>query len=121
MTYEQNLTCFTTFGEDPSWTLEVYEKYGGYEAWRKILAGGMTPDEIIDEVKASTRCISGQVQRYQPMQATGDCLDMTLDFNTSPASIIGTGTRYFQAWFRDTGDTMFGFQMSDGLCIDFEP
>jgi NADH-quinone oxidoreductase subunit F len=53
MAYEHNLTAFSTFGEEESWTLPVYEKLGGYEAWRKILAGKMTAEEVIDEVKAS--------------------------------------------------------------------
>ena len=34
MAWEQNLTCFSTFGQERSWTLETYEKNGGYEAWR---------------------------------------------------------------------------------------
>jgi NADH-quinone oxidoreductase subunit F len=53
MAYEQNLVCFNTFGSDESWTLPVYEKHDGYIAWRKILAGKLTPDEVINEVKAS--------------------------------------------------------------------
>jgi len=53
MAYEQNLVCFNTFGEPQPWTLATYEKTGGYQAWRKILAGKMTPDEVIEEVKAS--------------------------------------------------------------------
>jgi len=51
--YKQNLVCFSTFGEDESWALATYEKHDGYKAWRKILSGGMTPEEVIDEVKAS--------------------------------------------------------------------
>ena len=50
---QQNLVCFNTFGEDEPYSLSTYEKYDGYKAWRKILAGNMTPDEVIDEVKAS--------------------------------------------------------------------
>ncbi len=53
MAYEQNLVCFNTFGSDESWTLATYEKHDGYKAWRKVLAGKMTPAEVIDEVKAS--------------------------------------------------------------------
>jgi NADH-quinone oxidoreductase subunit F len=53
MTYEHNLVCFNTFDEEESWTLKTYEKKGGYESWRKILAGKMSPDEVIEEVKAS--------------------------------------------------------------------
>ncbi len=50
---KQNLVCFNTFGEEESWSLETYEKHDGYKAWRKILDGNMTPDEVIEEVKAS--------------------------------------------------------------------
>ncbi len=53
MAYEQNLVCFHTFGSDESWTLATYEKHDGYKAWRKVLAGDMKPEQIIDEVKAS--------------------------------------------------------------------
>ena len=51
--HQQNLVCFNTFGEDEPYSLSTYEKLDGYQAWRKILAGKMTPDEVIDEVKAS--------------------------------------------------------------------
>jgi NADH-quinone oxidoreductase subunit F len=50
---QHDLVCFNTFGEDEPWTFETYEKLDGYQSWRKILAGEMTPDEVIDEVKAS--------------------------------------------------------------------
>jgi len=53
MTLQQNLVCFKTFGSDESWTLETYEKHDGYQTWRKVLAGELTPEEIIEEVKAS--------------------------------------------------------------------
>jgi NADH-quinone oxidoreductase subunit F len=53
MNIRQNLVCFSTFGEEQPWTLESYEKHGGYQAWRRILAGELTQDAIIEEVKAS--------------------------------------------------------------------
>lgn len=53
MAYEQNLVCFNTLGSDESWTLATYEKHDGYKAWRRVLAGDLTYEEIIDEVKAS--------------------------------------------------------------------
>ena len=53
MAYERNLVCFNTFGQERSWSLETYEKNNGYESWRKILAGKMSPAEVVDEVKAS--------------------------------------------------------------------
>jgi NADH-quinone oxidoreductase subunit F len=37
-----------------NWGLEDYVKRGGYEALRKILTTGMTPDDVIAEVKASS-------------------------------------------------------------------
>jgi NADH-quinone oxidoreductase subunit F len=53
MAYEQNLVCFSTLGEENSWALATYEKHGGYESWRKILKGEMSPADVIDTVKAS--------------------------------------------------------------------
>jgi NADH-quinone oxidoreductase subunit F len=51
--YPQNLVCFGTFGSPESWTLATYEKHDGYKAWRRVLAGELTRDQIIEEVKAS--------------------------------------------------------------------
>ncbi|HSD67958.1 MAG TPA: NADH-quinone oxidoreductase subunit NuoF [Woeseiaceae bacterium] len=51
--YPQNLVCFNTFGSPNSWTLETYLKHDGYKAWRRVLAGELTPEQIIAEVKAS--------------------------------------------------------------------
>jgi NADH-quinone oxidoreductase subunit F len=51
-----------TFGPDAilmkgldglNWRLKDYESRGGYQALRKILANGMTPEQVINEVKAS--------------------------------------------------------------------
>jgi NADH-quinone oxidoreductase subunit F len=53
MTLQQNLVAFSTFGSDESWTLKTYEKHDGYQAWRKVLAGELTPEQIVDEIKAS--------------------------------------------------------------------
>jgi len=53
MDYEQNLVCFNTLGSDESWTLATYEQHDGYKAWRRVLAGELTREDIIDEVKAS--------------------------------------------------------------------
>ncbi|MBE9516769.1 MAG: NADH-quinone oxidoreductase subunit NuoF [Proteobacteria bacterium] len=35
------------------WTLAEYEKAGGYQVWRKILQGKMSPEEIIEQLKES--------------------------------------------------------------------
>jgi len=53
MAYQQNLVCFSTFGSDKPWSLGTYEKHDGYQAWRKVLAGELTREQIIEEVKAS--------------------------------------------------------------------
>ena len=53
MAYEQNLVCFNTLGSEESWTLATYEKHDGYKAWRRVLAGELSPADLIDEVKAS--------------------------------------------------------------------
>ena len=50
---QHNLVCFNTFGADESWSLKTYEKHDGYKAWRMILAGEMSPEQVIEEVKAS--------------------------------------------------------------------
>ncbi|MFQ6005718.1 MAG: NADH-quinone oxidoreductase subunit NuoF [Woeseia sp.] len=50
---KQNLVCFNTFGQQDSWSLDTYETLEGYKAWRDILAGRITPERVIDEVKAS--------------------------------------------------------------------
>ncbi len=50
---QQNLVSFNTFGFDESWTLATYEKLEGYQTWRRILAGEITPEEVIETVKAS--------------------------------------------------------------------
>ncbi|HND97083.1 MAG TPA: NADH-quinone oxidoreductase subunit F, partial [Plasticicumulans sp.] len=38
--------------ENP-WSFDTYVQQGGYEAWKKILRGELTSDEVIDIVKAS--------------------------------------------------------------------
>ncbi|MCH8060101.1 MAG: NADH-quinone oxidoreductase subunit NuoF [Proteobacteria bacterium] len=53
MAWEQNLVCFNTLDSTDSWTLATYEKHDGYQAWRRVLKGELTPDQIIAEVKAS--------------------------------------------------------------------
>lgn len=50
---EQNLVCLQTLGLDEPWSLKAYESTGGYESWRRILAGGLGRDEIIETVKAA--------------------------------------------------------------------
>ena len=51
--FEQNLVCFQTLGNDEPYSLATYLNTGGYEAWKSILAGELTPDEIVEKVKAS--------------------------------------------------------------------
>ena len=53
MAWEQNLVCFDTLGSDEPHALSTYEKRDGYKAWRKILAGELTPEDVIEEVKTS--------------------------------------------------------------------
>ena len=53
MRYEQNLVCLSTLGLDRSWTLAAYESTGGYNVWRRILAGGLSRQDIVEYVKAS--------------------------------------------------------------------
>ncbi|MGI9235140.1 MAG: NADH-quinone oxidoreductase subunit NuoF [Woeseiaceae bacterium] len=53
MAYEQNLVCFNTLGSEESWTIGTYEKHDGYSAWRRVLSGELSPEQVIEEVKAS--------------------------------------------------------------------
>ncbi len=48
-----NEVCFKNLDKKKCYSLEVYEKSGGYKIWRKILKGKITPNEIIDELKVS--------------------------------------------------------------------
>ena len=54
--HDRHITPQIVAGLDGSnWRLKDYEARGGYQALRKILAaeGGMTPDQVVAEVKAS--------------------------------------------------------------------
>ena len=50
---ELDLTCFATRKFDEPWTLENYRAIGGYQAWDQILKDRTSPDDIIEDVKAS--------------------------------------------------------------------
>jgi NADH-quinone oxidoreductase subunit F len=45
--------CYATLGEPEPWSFDTYTRLGGYTAWRRILAGELTPEQVIEEVKAS--------------------------------------------------------------------
>jgi len=48
-----NEVCFQNIHSDQSWTLPVYDKAGGYQAWRAILSGKMPPEVVIEQLKLS--------------------------------------------------------------------
>ncbi len=48
-----NQVVFEPLQHAQSWTLPVYRKFAGYEAWEKILREKVTREAIIEEVKAS--------------------------------------------------------------------
>jgi NADH-quinone oxidoreductase subunit F len=48
-----NEVCFATLQYDEPWSMETYLKVGGYEALKKVYEGGMPPEDVIEEVKAS--------------------------------------------------------------------
>jgi len=48
-----NNVCFKTLQFDQPWTLDNYKRVGGYSAWEKILREKISPDEVIEQVKAS--------------------------------------------------------------------
>jgi len=48
-----NEVCFATLQYDEPWTMENYQKSGGYQALKKILEEKISPEDIIEQVKAS--------------------------------------------------------------------
>ncbi len=49
-----NEVCFATLQfEDQPWSYENYLKTGGYKAWRKILKEKISPEDVVEEIKAS--------------------------------------------------------------------
>ncbi len=50
---EKHQVCLTTLHFDKPWSLENYLKTGGYQAWKKILAGKSDPVAIINTLKES--------------------------------------------------------------------
>ena len=48
-----NEVCFKNLTKKNPPSLETYEKSGGYKVWRKILAGAISAQNIIDELKES--------------------------------------------------------------------
>ena len=53
MAYEQNLLLFEALKHERPWTLDSYRKFGGYEAWEKILREQMEFDAQIVEALAA--------------------------------------------------------------------
>ena len=50
---KQNLVCFEPLSLSEPWKLTTYQKIGGYEAWKKILAEKIPREQVIEQVKAS--------------------------------------------------------------------
>ena len=48
-----NEVCFATLQYDQPWSMESYLKSGGYQALKKILGDNVSPEDVIEEVKAS--------------------------------------------------------------------
>ena len=48
-----NNVCYQTLQFDEPWTLDNYISVGGYSAWEKIIRENITPDEVIEQIKAS--------------------------------------------------------------------
>jgi NADH-quinone oxidoreductase subunit F len=51
--FEMNKVVFEPLGHERSWTLGTYRRFGGYEAWERILRDKTPREAIIEEVKAS--------------------------------------------------------------------
>ena len=50
---KRNLVCLESLQHPQPWTLDTYQKIGGYEVWKKILAEKTPREQIIEQVKAS--------------------------------------------------------------------
>ena len=50
---KRNLVVFEPLKYERSWTLETYQKIGGYDIWKKILADKTPREQIIEQVKGS--------------------------------------------------------------------
>ncbi|WFE68078.1 NADH-quinone oxidoreductase subunit NuoF [Thiomicrospira sp. R3] len=50
---ELNLCCYRNNHLENSWDIETYISQGGYQVWKQVLAGELSPQEIIDELKVS--------------------------------------------------------------------
>ncbi|OQX43513.1 MAG: NADH-quinone oxidoreductase subunit F, partial [Candidatus Sedimenticola endophacoides] len=48
-----NEVCLRNNDLERPWLLEQYQSRGGYEQLKRILAGEITPAQVIDEVKAA--------------------------------------------------------------------
>ena len=48
-----NEVCFSTLQYDQPWSMESYLKSGGYQALKKILNENISPEAVIEQVKAS--------------------------------------------------------------------
>lgn len=53
MTYLMNQVCLNTLGTEQPWALETYKAKGGYQVWEQVLAGKLSPAEIIEKLKIS--------------------------------------------------------------------
>ena len=66
MARPMNQVVFEPLGHEKSWTLPVYEKFGGYSAWRRILAEKVPPEKVIedkrDKLEALERSITATLE-----------------------------------------------------------
>ncbi|HSH42802.1 MAG TPA: NADH-quinone oxidoreductase subunit NuoF [Arenicellales bacterium] len=53
MGLRQGPIAYPTMGEAEPWTIDSYRRIGGYEGLRRILTEGLSPADVIDEIKAS--------------------------------------------------------------------
>ncbi len=49
-----NEICFRTLNLEKPWTLATYQQAGGYEQWKRVLSEKVSPEKVIEVIKAST-------------------------------------------------------------------
>ncbi|MFT4539211.1 MAG: hypothetical protein ACI841_003159 [Planctomycetota bacterium] len=70
-----------------------------------------------------TRCVGGTTYRLNVMMPVFDALEANVPLTTGPhVGVIDPGdTFHFQAWYRDPAAGGSGFNLSDGLHVNFVP
>ena len=80
------------------------------------------PNQIQAAFGNGFRCVGGSVYRLPVTFASSNVLSDTVDFTTTPGSLLAAGQTWnFQAWYRDPNAGGDGFNLSNGITLTFVP